>query len=60
MHLTNIVLLAKLSLANAGYTRIETGEVVLRINFDKTIDPVERLPGSFNQTVIGSILTVKI
>jgi hypothetical protein len=41
-------------------TRIETGEVGLRINFDKTTDPVERLPGSFNQTLIGSILTFKI
>lgn len=43
-----------------GCTRIETGEVGLRINFDKTTDPTERLPGSFNQTVIGSILTFKI
>ena len=41
-------------------TRIETGEVGLRINFDKTTDPTERLPGSFNQTLVGSILTFKI
>ena len=41
-------------------TRIETGEVGLRINIDKTTDPTERLPGSFNQTVIGSIVTFKI
>jgi regulator of protease activity HflC (stomatin/prohibitin superfamily) len=41
-------------------TRIETGEVGLRINFDKTTDPVERLPGSFNQTLVGSIVTFKI
>ena len=44
----------------SGCTRIETGEVGLRINFDKTTDPTERLPGSFNQTVVGSILTFKI
>ena len=44
----------------SGCTRIETGEVGLRINFDKTTDPTERLPGSFNQTLIGSILTFKI
>lgn len=44
----------------AGCTRIETGEVGLRINFDKTTDPTERLPGSFNQTLVGSILTFKI
>jgi regulator of protease activity HflC (stomatin/prohibitin superfamily) len=41
-------------------TRIETGEVGLRINFDKTTDPTERLPGSFNQTLIGDILTFKV
>ncbi len=41
-------------------TRIETGEVGLRINFDKTTDSTERLPGSFNQTVIGEIITFKI
>ncbi len=44
----------------AGCTRIETGEVGLRINFDKTTDPTERLPGSFNQTLIGDIVTFKI
>jgi regulator of protease activity HflC (stomatin/prohibitin superfamily) len=44
----------------AGCTRIETGEVGLRINFDKTTDPTERLPGSFNQTLIGEIITFKI
>jgi hypothetical protein len=43
-----------------GCTRIETGEVGLRINFDKTTDPTERLPGSFNQTLIGEIITFKI
>lgn len=43
-----------------GCTRIETGEVGLRINFDKTTDPTERLPGSFNQTLVGDILTFKV
>jgi hypothetical protein len=47
-------------LALTGCTRIETGEVGLRINFDKTTDPTERLPGSFNQTLIGDIITFKI
>ena len=44
----------------AGCTRIETGEVGLRINFDKTTDSTERLPGSFNQTLIGEIITFKV
>jgi SPFH domain / Band 7 family len=43
-----------------GCTRIETGEVGLRVNFDKTTDPTERLPGSFNQTLVGDIITFKI
>ena len=40
--------------------RIETGEVGLRIHFDKTTDSTELLPGSFNQTLIGSVLTFKV
>ena len=47
------LLLIPVVLLTAGCTRIETGEVGLRINFDKTTDPTERLPGSFNQTLIG-------
>ncbi|QDL54810.1 SPFH domain-containing protein [Rhodoferax aquaticus] len=49
-----------MSLALSACTRIETGEVGLRINFDKTTDPTERLPGTFNQTLIGDIITFKI
>jgi hypothetical protein len=40
--------------------RVETGEVGLRQNFDKTIDPIERLPGSFNQVMVGDILLFKV
>ena len=58
---TTVILTAVLAtLLLGGCTRIETGEVGLRINFDKTTDPTERLPGSFNQTLIGDILTFKI
>ena len=55
---TTMVLTA--ALIATGCTRIETGEVGLRINFDKTTDSTERLPGSFNQTLIGEIITFKI
>lgn len=41
-------------------TRIETGEVGVRIGFDKQISPGELLPGSFNQTIIGSVLTFPV
>jgi regulator of protease activity HflC (stomatin/prohibitin superfamily) len=44
----------------AGCTRIETGEVGVRVGFDKQVQPGELLPGSFNQTIIGEILTFPI
>ena len=44
----------------SGCTRIQTGEVGLRINFDKTTSPTELQPGSFNQTLIGDVITFKV
>lgn len=44
----------------AGCTRIESGEVGLRVGFDKQIKSDELLPGSFNQTLIGDILTFPV
>lgn len=44
----------------ASCTRIETGEVGIRIGFDKQINQGELLPGSFNQTFIGSVLTFPV
>lgn len=43
-----------------GCTVIDTGEVGLRVNFNKTIEPTELVAGSFNQTVIGKVLTFPI
>ncbi|HMV80983.1 MAG TPA: SPFH domain-containing protein [Leptospiraceae bacterium] len=43
-----------------GCTRIETGEVGLRIGFDKQVKNEELLPGSFNQTIIGSVMTFPV
>jgi regulator of protease activity HflC (stomatin/prohibitin superfamily) len=43
-----------------GCTRIETGEVGVRVGFDKQIQPGELSPGSFEQTLIGSVLTFPI
>ena len=43
-----------------GCTRIETGEVGVRVGFDKQIQPGELLPGSFNQSIVGSILTFPV
>jgi regulator of protease activity HflC (stomatin/prohibitin superfamily) len=41
-------------------TRIETGEVGVRVGFDKQVKSGELLPGSFNQTLIGEVLTFPI
>ena len=44
----------------AGCTRIETGEVGVRVGFDKQVQSGELNPGSFNQTLIGDVLTFPI
>ena len=41
-------------------TRIETGEVGLRVGFDKQVKTEELLPGSFNQVLIGDVLTFPV
>jgi len=57
---------AKLSLValavsmTAACTRIETGEVGVRVGFDKQVKPGELLPGSFNQVLIGDVLTFPV
>jgi len=43
-----------------GCTRIETGEVGVRVGFDKQVKPGELLPGSFNQVIIGDVLTFPV
>ncbi len=43
-----------------GCTRIETGEVGLRVGFDKQVKNDELLPGSFNQTLIGDVMTFPV
>ena len=43
-----------------GCTRIETGDVGVRVGFDKQVQSGELLPGSFNQVLIGDVLTFPI
>jgi hypothetical protein len=43
-----------------GCTRIETGEVGLRVGFDKQVNTGELLPGSFNQVIIGNVITFPV
>lgn len=40
--------------------RISTGEVGVRVGFDKQVKPGELLPGSFNQTIIGDVITFPV
>ena len=53
------VLIAVVALAT-GCTRIETGEVGVRVGFDKQVKSGELLPGSFNQVIIGDVLTFPV
>lgn len=55
-----IVLLLSAVAVLSGCERIETGEVGLRIGFDKQVNTTELQPGSFNQTMIGSVLTFPV
>lgn len=55
-----IIAIVALMIAATGCTRIPQGEVGLRVNFDKTIEASERPAGSFNQTLIGSIIKLPI
>ena len=49
-----------LAILATGCTRVETGEVGVRVGFDKQVQQGELMPGSFNQTLIGSVLTFPI
>lgn len=55
-----ILAILAIAMLATGCTRIETGEVGVRVGFDKQIQPGELLPGSFNQTFIGNVLTFPI
>ena len=49
-----------MGMAATGCTRIETGEVGVRVGFDKQVKQGELLPGSFNQTIWGEVLTFPV
>jgi len=55
-----ISLIAAAAVLATGCSRIETGEVGVRVGFDKQVQPGELLPGSFNQTLIGNVLTFPV
>lgn len=49
-----------LAILFTGCTRIETGEVGVRVGFDKQIKQGELMPGSFNQVLIGDVITFPV
>lgn len=50
------VIVAAMVLAT-GCTRIQTGEVGVRVDMSKQIQGNELMPGSWNQTLVGEVLT---
>lgn len=52
--------IAALLATTVGCTRIETGEVGIRVGFDKQVKSEELMPGSWNQTMIGDVLVFNI
>ncbi len=49
-----------LGIAGPGSTRGETGVIGGRVGFDQQVKQGELLPGSFNQTIIGDVLTFPV
>lgn len=57
---TALLAIAASATLSGCFSRIETGEVGLRVGFDKQVNSAELQPGSFNQTVIGDVLTFPV
>jgi regulator of protease activity HflC (stomatin/prohibitin superfamily) len=55
-----VPLLLAASFASTGCTRVETGELGVRVGFDKQVRMGELQPGSFNQVLIGDVLTFPV
>jgi regulator of protease activity HflC (stomatin/prohibitin superfamily) len=55
-----LVAVSALVLSATACTRIETGEVGVRVDAYKQVQSGELLPGSINQTLIGSVLTFPV
>ena len=54
------ILVILIALFLVACSRIETGQVGLRVGFDKQVSSDELLPGSFNQVVIGDVLKIPV
>lgn len=56
----SVILAVAVAMASVGCTRIETGEVGVRVNASKQIEGSELPAGTWNQTMIGSVLTFPV
>lgn len=54
LFITSAIVIAALT---SGCTRVTTGEVGVRVNASKEVQGTELLPGSWNQTLVGDVLT---
>lgn len=57
MKFIKLFLLSLVLVIAAGCSRIETGTVGIRINASKQIEGTELMPGTWNQTMIGDVMT---
>jgi len=55
-----LLMILALAISATACTRIETGEVGVRLNASKQIEGAELLAGSWNQNIIGEILTFPV
>lgn len=55
-----LIAVSLMALAAVGCTRIETGEVGLRVNASKQIEGSELMEGTWNQTLVGDVLTFPV
>ena len=58
--LFKLSILAAMIASTVACTRIETGEVGVRVNMSKEIQGNELMAGSWNQTLIGDVLTFPV
>lgn len=59
-HFVGVTILVIAALGTTACTRIETGEVGVRVNASKQIEGAELPAGGFYQTLIGSVLTFPV
>jgi regulator of protease activity HflC (stomatin/prohibitin superfamily) len=58
--LKSFAIIGALAVLTTGCTRIETGEVGLRVDINKQVNTTELVPGSWNQTLVGDVLTFPV